>query len=90
MGKQFGVGNCPIMERTADGISVGRCWYHLKNCVCPRHGDVSVAVIKYENTGKLTDENEMGPRVKPSEPVVPETLKEKFLRILQRRSNERQ
>ena len=44
---------CPIMERTGDGIAVGRCWFHCPNGVCPRHGDIA----KY--LGKLTDENEL-------------------------------
>lgn len=49
--------NCPIRERTADGISVGRCYYYLPDgSTCPRHGIVSEAVQVFENTGKLTDE----------------------------------
>ena len=52
-------GNCPIRERTADGISVGRCWYHLPDKkTCPRHGDVSAAVEHYKETGELTDEQD--------------------------------
>ncbi len=49
--------NCPINECTGDGVYVGRCWFYLpdgKNC--PRHGDVSEAVKKFEETGKLTKE----------------------------------
>ena len=51
--------NCPILERTADGVRVGRCWHYLKDGRCPRHGDVSEAVEKYKSTGKLTDEKEI-------------------------------
>lgn len=47
--------NCPINERTADGICVGRCWFYLKDGkTCPRHGDVSQAVDLFNKTGKLT------------------------------------
>lgn len=49
------IGSCPIHEQTADGICVGRCWFHLPNGkTCQRHGDVSEAVEKYKQTGKLT------------------------------------
>jgi hypothetical protein len=49
--------NCPINERTADGVLVGRCWYHLPDGkTCPRHGDVGAAVETFEKTGKLTKE----------------------------------
>ena len=48
--------NCPINERTGDGILVGRCWFSLKNNKCPRHGDVSKAVEKYKIDGTLTNE----------------------------------
>ena len=54
--------NCPIRERTADGQSVGRCWYRLSGengMICERHGDVSKAVQTYIATGKLTDEREL-------------------------------
>ena len=47
------VDSCTIIERTGDGVSVGRCWFYCPNGVCPRHGDVT----KY--LGKLTDENEL-------------------------------
>lgn len=49
--------NCPINETTGDGVHVGRCWYHLENSKCPRHGDVTAAVKTFEETGKLTSEN---------------------------------
>ena len=52
--------NCPINEQTADGTPVGRCWHYLEDGkICPRHGDVSIAVeIYFENQGKLTLEYE--------------------------------
>jgi hypothetical protein len=53
--------SCPINERTGDGISVGRCWFHLDNGACPRHGDVSEAVKRYRASGLLTDENDLRP-----------------------------
>ena len=49
--------NCPINERTGDGVHVGRCWFHLPDGkTCPRHGDVSEAVRHFESTGKTTPE----------------------------------
>lgn len=47
---------CPIRERTGDGRSVGRCYFHCPDGVCPRHGDVSEPLKTYRTTGKLTDE----------------------------------
>jgi hypothetical protein len=53
--------NCPIREHTADGISVGRCFYYLtpgpagEHVMCPRHGDVSAARQRFINTGELTN-----------------------------------
>lgn len=33
--------NCAVIERTGDGVSVGKCWFHLKDGItCPRHGKV--------------------------------------------------
>lgn len=29
---------CRVIEKTADGLTVGRCWFYLANGVCPRHG----------------------------------------------------
>ena len=50
--------NCPIRERTGDGVPDGRCWFHLPDGkTCPRHGDVTIEVLHYKHTGKLTDEN---------------------------------
>jgi hypothetical protein len=52
----IGQNNCPILERTADGHRVGRCWYHCPDNVCPRHGDVKAPLERYRKTGELTDE----------------------------------
>lgn len=30
--------NCPLIEKTADGVEVGACWFGMKNDICPRHG----------------------------------------------------
>ena len=50
--------NCPIRERTADGVSVGRCWFYLRDGkICPRHGLVVGAVEVYERTGKLSEDH---------------------------------
>lgn len=50
--------NCPILERTADGDVVGRCWFYIGGLQkCPRHGDVSAACAHFARTGKLTPEN---------------------------------
>lgn len=47
--------NCPVLEVTADGFPVGRCWYYCYDGkTCPRHGDVSKAFETYRETGKLT------------------------------------
>ena len=54
--------NCPINEQTADGRTVGRCWFNLTNNICSRHGDVSVEVKHFEHTKKLTLENNMRKR----------------------------
>lgn len=51
--------NCAILERTGDGVAVGRCLHYLSDGqTCPRHGDVSTVQAHYLETGKLTDENE--------------------------------
>lgn len=43
--------NCPVIERTADGQWVGRCWHYLDDGkTCPRHGDVSEAVERLKKT----------------------------------------
>lgn len=49
--------NCPINEKTGDGRPVGRCWHYLPDGkTCPRHGDVSIEVRVFTETGKLTPE----------------------------------
>jgi hypothetical protein len=50
--------HCPILEQTADGRCVGRCWYYLHNNICPRHGDVSAAVNNYQQGKGLTLESD--------------------------------
>jgi len=46
---------CAVLERTADGIPVGRCWFFVGDrYVCPRHGDVSEIQKHYQETGELT------------------------------------
>jgi hypothetical protein len=33
--------NCPVIERTGDGVSVGACEFYLnENTTCPRHGKI--------------------------------------------------
>jgi len=65
MGKRVpyaGTGNasgCAVYERTADGIGVGRCWFHVVDGRCPRHGDVSKVQAEYARTGRLTDEGDL-------------------------------
>lgn len=56
--------NCPILEQTADGINVGRCFYYLKNNICPRHGNVEMAVDFYKKNGTLILENDFKELVK--------------------------
>ena len=52
--------NCPIREQTADGVVVGRCWFHLPDGkTCPRHGDVYPEVVHCQSTGLTTLENVM-------------------------------
>ena len=56
--------NCPINEQTGDGVPVGMCYFHLPDGkTCPRHGDVSVEVARFESTGKMTLENEQRKRL---------------------------
>lgn len=50
----FFTDSCPIREYTGDGCPVGRCWFHLENGVCPRHGNVREAQELYRRSGKLT------------------------------------
>jgi hypothetical protein len=53
---------CAVLERTADGVSVGRCYFQVVDGRCPRHGDVRKAQERYVETGRLTDESELPPR----------------------------
>lgn len=48
---------CAVRERTADGVSVGRCWFRVEAGRCPRHGDVANVQRRYAETGRLTDES---------------------------------
>ena len=49
--------NCAILERTADGRSVGRCFFHVGDAdVCPRHGDVFEVQEHYRKTGNLSED----------------------------------
>lgn len=51
--------NCPIQERTADGVSVGRCWHFLGlegDKICERHGNVTTQVAEYLRTGQLQED----------------------------------
>lgn len=55
--------NCPINEQTGDGKPVGRCYFHLEDGhTCPRHGDVTPEVARFEQEGRLTLENELRER----------------------------
>lgn len=51
--------NCAIRERTADGISVGRCWFFTNyingRLICPRHGDVTEVQKYFDLTKKLSE-----------------------------------
>ena len=50
---------CAVRERTADGVNVGRCWFHVEAGQCPRHGDVTKVQAEYASTGCLTDEGDL-------------------------------
>ena len=50
---------CAVNEETAEGISVGRCWFYVGvEDVCPRHGNVSAVMRYYRATGRLTPEDQ--------------------------------
>jgi hypothetical protein len=50
--------DCPINEQTGDGATCGRCCFHLPDGItCPRHGDVSVEVERFNREGHITLEN---------------------------------
>ena len=52
--------NCAVRERTGDGRSVGRCWFHTSEedgvLMCPRHGDVTQIQAKFNRTGELGED----------------------------------
>lgn len=50
---------CAVRERTADGVSVGRCYFQVVNDQCQRHGDVRKVQEHYAKTGRLTDESDL-------------------------------
>ena len=52
---------CAVRERTADGRSVGRCYFQTVDGRCPRHGNVRKVQERYTKTGRLTDESELPP-----------------------------
>lgn len=55
--------NCPIIEQTADGHTCGLCCFHLPDGVtCPRHGDVTEEVVRWEQERRGTLENVMRKR----------------------------
>ena len=33
--------NCPLIEKTADGVEVGTCCFFMVDNKCPRHGDIT-------------------------------------------------
>lgn len=42
--------SCPVIERTADGVRVGRCWFHLRDGkTCRRHGDIDKLPDNYRD-----------------------------------------
>lgn len=52
--------NCAVRERTGDGVSVGRCWFHTDEAegtlTCPRHGDVTSIQKHFSETGELGED----------------------------------
>jgi hypothetical protein len=54
--------NCAVREHTADGVSVGRCMFFVKDGVCPRHGDVRKVQEHLITEGTLTNDHELPPR----------------------------
>lgn len=53
--------NCAVNEVTGDDVHVGRCYFHLDNNVCPRHGDVKLVQDYFVVTGRLTSELDLLP-----------------------------
>jgi len=57
--KHKSITNCPIIEQTGDGKSVGRCWFHLPDGkTCPRHGNAKIAINHLKETGHYMLEKE--------------------------------
>ena len=56
MSEPIAPNNCAVRERTGDGVSVGRCWFHAPDDVCPRHGDVSEVQSVFRETGSLGED----------------------------------
>ena len=52
----FPPGNCTVRERTADGVSVGRCMFFCPKGICPRHGDVRAQITHWRQTGELSED----------------------------------
>jgi hypothetical protein len=52
--------NCAVLERTGDGVSVGRCWFYTDETAgtltCPRHGDVTEIQKHFSETGELGED----------------------------------
>ena len=54
--------NCAVRERTADGVSVGRCWHSLdEDRCCPIHGCVRSQMAEYMRTGELFEDPRSAP-----------------------------
>lgn len=51
--------NCAIAEYTADKNALGRCYHHLVDGGCPRHGDVREEQAAYVKNGVLTRDFEL-------------------------------
>ncbi len=57
--------NCAVRERTAGGVSVGRCWYFVNKdpngvLTCGRHGDVTEIQEHFHLTGELGEDPREG------------------------------
>lgn len=47
--------NCAVIERTADGISVGACTFYLgiTGMICPRHGVVATKAASASTAARI-------------------------------------
>jgi len=63
----IGPKNCAVLEQTADGVDVGRCWHFAPDGTCPRHGDVRGVQLRYEKTSRLALERDL-PAFQPKVP----------------------